>query len=446
MKLERDLALIGNGVAPLIAASYLQAQGKSVVLLNPDWDFFLENSELPLDPHLLQFPCPSRKLLQQSPEQMLKKLRPYVPGVLEYWDTPEPGRRLPTRLKAASSPPTAAFSAGGSGTTSAGGGFYDPSAPHVRRRSKIWLTHGQQQGGRGWDQAELEDFYLKALEAHLKPTLLTARAARQNFPGFFQRFFQDQAGEGEEGCALVLSKFCDIDLVRFRYRLLEFQREKLTAAGLFCAAQEIQPCREGLQFSHNGATQIAHLKEGSMIFWTPHLSPLLCKLTHTLKPSTPCAKKAAPPAPQPLGVRVWEQWLFRVPAPLDPSLVITYPSLALWSHLEGKPELSGSAQTLAVLRAGQLLQDGQRFCVPPEAMEDLSALFRLSRGQKAVSESLALASLTTHGIFEWPPESEYQAWWLRAQSPRLQVVPGSDGSLGEIVSVVERACQQMLAP
>ena len=36
MPFDSDVALLGTGVAPLVAANHLLAQGKSVLLLNPD--------------------------------------------------------------------------------------------------------------------------------------------------------------------------------------------------------------------------------------------------------------------------------------------------------------------------------------------------------------------------------------------------------------------------
>src|SRR5689334_19548939 len=103
MPYDSDVALLGTGVAPLIAATYLLQQGKTVLLLNPDWDFFLEDSELPLDPLLHGLPHPQR-LLQGSPERALQVLRPYFPGAIESW----------------------------SPNSSEQPGFHDPTAPHVR--------------------------------------------------------------------------------------------------------------------------------------------------------------------------------------------------------------------------------------------------------------------------------------------------------------------------
>ena len=50
MSLDSDLVIIGTGVAPLVAAQHLSLRGKSVLVLNPERDFFIENSELDLDP------------------------------------------------------------------------------------------------------------------------------------------------------------------------------------------------------------------------------------------------------------------------------------------------------------------------------------------------------------------------------------------------------------
>src|SRR5262245_36913653 len=139
MPVDSDVALIGTGVAPLIAAGRLAAEGKSVLILNPDWDFFRENAELPLDPL-----CPvdretvsTQRLLRASAEFALTELRPEFPGAIELW--PEPEKRQT--------------------------GFHDPLAPHVRSRARLWIDTGT-----GWDV--LESMYLEAADAGLNPQLL----------------------------------------------------------------------------------------------------------------------------------------------------------------------------------------------------------------------------------------------------------------------------------
>src|SRR3954471_14924078 len=104
MPLDSDVALLGTGVAPLIAAAHLLSQGKSVIVLNPDFDFFLENSELPLDPMQSERIRPQR-LARSWPEHALGELRPEFPGAVEFWGGSEKGD----------------------------GGFHDSEAPHVRQ-------------------------------------------------------------------------------------------------------------------------------------------------------------------------------------------------------------------------------------------------------------------------------------------------------------------------
>src|ERR1700722_19873625 len=84
---DSDVALIGTGLAPLVAASHLISQGKSVLVLNPDFDFFLEDSEMELDP-LLPLTTASldpQRLKANLPEQVHAELRPFFPGAVESW-------------------------------------------------------------------------------------------------------------------------------------------------------------------------------------------------------------------------------------------------------------------------------------------------------------------------------------------------------------------------
>ena len=87
MKRKVDYLLIGTGVAPLLAAQRLANRGDSVAILNPDHDFFLENSELPLD--LLSFETTnadiSLRFSNNLPEKIYRDLIPEFPGAIELW-------------------------------------------------------------------------------------------------------------------------------------------------------------------------------------------------------------------------------------------------------------------------------------------------------------------------------------------------------------------------
>ena len=85
MKLKVDYLLVGTGAAPLLAAQRLLSRGDTVAILNPDPDFFLENSELPLD--LFSFESAdtdlTRRFSNNLPEQVYRDLIPEFPGALE---------------------------------------------------------------------------------------------------------------------------------------------------------------------------------------------------------------------------------------------------------------------------------------------------------------------------------------------------------------------------
>src|SRR6185437_15942931 len=132
MALDADVALLGTGVAPLVAASRLIAEGKSIILLNPDYDFFREDSELPIDPLLPGSSGFGPRLGGGSADRAVAELRPTFPGALELWPPP---------LK----------------STKVDGGYRDPEAPHVRARSRLWILPKE--------ATELEeDLYLRASE------------------------------------------------------------------------------------------------------------------------------------------------------------------------------------------------------------------------------------------------------------------------------------------
>ena len=149
MPVDSDVALIGTGVAPLIAAHHLITQGKTVMLLNPDRDFFLEDSELPLDP-LLQSPLSPQRLLRSTPNEAILSLRPPFPGAIEFWNTQ---------------------------TDTETGGFRDPAAPHVRQRDRLWISSLDESGI--WDWDALENLFVDALDTGFNPKILEGISAAQ---------------------------------------------------------------------------------------------------------------------------------------------------------------------------------------------------------------------------------------------------------------------------
>lgn len=408
-----DVALLGTGVAPLVAASHLMAQGKSVLLLNPDWDFFREDSELPLDPIWPVSPdkdaaslnvqrTPGR-LKRSSPERVLEELRPDFPGAVELWNGSPPGP-----------------------------GFHDVEAPHVRSRSRLWITSNETD--REWPWELMEELYVETSDAGLKPQILEGVQASAKFPGFSKL---------TDGCrGLLIPKICDVDVVRYRNGLLEFVRERLGSESVICAASQIEPMPGGVRFHAGGSSRTARLVEGMLVFWTPRLSPWVFAQ----------AKRSEVVPEKPAGVRLWEQWSLLSRDPLDPGVIGVYRDMAVWAEVEGLPQPeSRRMDCLAVLRAGALVPMDQMLL--PEA-EGPSWASAGSFG--AISElchhflkwdRFSVRSVKPRAIFEW----ENRVPWRLDRPERggiesegqVYVVPACDGPLTEVVRHARQACGRL---
>src|SRR6185437_1821498 len=229
-----DVALIGTGLAPLVAASHLISQGKTVLVLNPEYDFFLEDSELPLDPmlSLAGKALTPDQLRSQDAELVLRELRPPFPGAVESWNPLSP-------------------------QGAAQEGFHDPEAPHVRQRVRLWIQPGP----------EIEDTYVGASDAGLNPKILEGLGAVKRFPGF------GQAAEGTDGFrGILLPKICDVDVSRYRNGVLEFVRERLGPTRFVVAAAQIEPMPGGLRYYSGGKPFTARIHEQVLVFWTPRMT------------------------------------------------------------------------------------------------------------------------------------------------------------------------------
>jgi hypothetical protein len=401
-----DVALLGTGVAPLVAASHLMAQGKSVLLLNPDWDFFLEDSELPLDPIWPVSPdkdaaslnvqrTPGR-LKRSSPERVLEELRPDFPGAIELWSGTPPGP-----------------------------GFHDAGAPHVRSRSRFWITSNE--SDREWPWELIEELYVEASDAGLKPQILEGVQASARFPGTSQL---------SDGCrGLLIPKICDVDVVRYRNGLLEFVRERLGPDSVLCAASQIELMPGGVRFHSGGAPHTARLADGMLVFWTPRLSPWVLSQ----------ARRTEVAVEAPAGVRLWEQWSVVSRESLDPGVIGIYRDMAIWAEVEGLPQPSEKPiDRLAILRAGAL--------VPTDRIHSPEGGAGLASGESfgAVSElchrflkwdRFSVRSMRPRAIFEWENRTPWKLG--RADDSQVFVVPACDGPLTEVARNARLACGKL---
>jgi hypothetical protein len=394
MPFDSDVALLGTGVAPLVAANYLLGQGKSVLLLNPDRDFFLEDSELPLDPLLQDTPSPKR-LARSSPENALAELRPDFPGAIEFWSA-HTGKQ----------------------------GFHDPDAPHVRQRGRLWMSSFDK--NRLWNWEELEDLYVEASDAGFNPQILEGLQAAKRFPGF--------SGNAGTFRGLMLPKLCDVDTVRYRNGLLEFVRERLPLERVVCAVNQIDCMPEGIRFHANGTLNTAKLKDGMLVFWTPQLSTWVLNQ----------AKKAEVQPKLPRGVRLWEQWSLNSRDEPDPGMIGMLGDMAVWADFEGIPPENKQSHRLAVLRSGPLVSP-KGLNLPQQGLNWASAQSFGSLSNLCHNflkwDRFSIHSLRARAIFEWENE---ESWLLTPSDPLVQVVTACDGPLVDVVRVARSACERLL--
>jgi hypothetical protein len=402
MSFDSDVALIGTGLAPLIAASYLLNQGKSVLLLNPDFDFFLENSELPLDPLLpvAKKSLRAERIQGSSPESALKELRPFFPGPVEFWSE------------------GASFS-----------GYHDPMAPHVRSRSRLWVSSASSANPTSVEH--FEELYVHASDKGLNPQILEGIPASSRFPGI--SLPQDL----ERG--FLIPKLCDVDVPRYRNGVLEFVRERLGRERMINEATQIELMPGGLRFYWEGSPRTARLAEGVMVFWTPRLSTWILGQ----------AKQHETSPLMPLGLRLWEQWSMVSRDELDPGVVGTFnEDLAVWAESEGVPT-KGSLFQLSVLRLGELVSESARQSprhsmswASKEALEKLSALchgfLRWDR--------FSVRAMTPRTILEWEDANGKSSVWdlkkPNEENDAVRVITGCDGPIIDVVRNVRLACEK----
>ena len=187
MRLDSDMVLIGTGLAPLVAAQILLRQGKSVLLLNPEYDFFGENSEFGFDP---LFPWSGKetatRLRDSESEAVLREIQPEFPGAIEVW----PGSRT---------------------------GFRDPLAPFLRARNRLILGRREDES---W--AEREEVALEAMEKGIRAQSVEGWDALKGFPGISTAKIADP----NRYRGISVPKLADVDVVRFRNGVREFVRER----------------------------------------------------------------------------------------------------------------------------------------------------------------------------------------------------------------------------
>jgi hypothetical protein len=397
MRLDSDMVLIGTGLAPLVAAQILLRQGKSVVVLNPEYDFFGENSEFGFDPLL---PWKGKeaglRLHESETESVLNEIRPEFPGSIEAW----PGTKS---------------------------GYRDPLAPFIRTRNRLFIGRIEEEA---WE--EREEVALHAMEKGAKAQSFSGWDALKGFPGISAKKIVDP----ERFRGIAIPRLADVDVVRYRNGVREFVRERLGEEGLVTGAGPIEFSSEGVRFRRHGKPANIRVNEGVLVFWTPKLTNWVLSLAskHEVKPTLP------------RGVRLWEEWSLLSKDPVDPSSIGMIDDLVVWAEGEGDP-IDTDGKTLGVLRPGSLYpvtaQTGGYGAWESEVVsrESFDRVTQLCK-EFLHWERFTLRSLKVRKTFEW--EGRRPSFILFRERFETRVVTGSEGFIADIVRTAKSATNRFI--
>lgn len=399
MRLDSDVVLIGTGVAPLVAAHEFIQNGKSVVLLNPDYDYFSENSELPFDPI---WPMTGKnvsfeRVKRAAFDQVLESVRSGYPGSIEVWPNVK-------------------------------GGFQNELAPFIRSRSRLWMRSMNDD-----DWSKLEDLSVEAMDSGFKPQFLEGLSAFSRFPG--AATLKNPTADRLQG--LLFPKFGDVDVNRFRNGIREFMRERLGEDRMVLSASPIEISSDGVRFRKSGSSRSVRVKDGVLIFWTPTITPWIRNL----------AEESGVKPEQPLGIRVWEEWSLLSKDPIDPSILGQFEEMIAGFECEGDPTKQ-DPRRINVLRAGPLLDINDHFDSGSNAMLD----------SFASSESFNRISIFCHEFLKWPTftvrsvrprlifewENEPHSFILGRKGFETRVFTGADGALSQVASTARQVVKRFL--
>lgn len=292
MNASADFALVGTGVAPLIAARILLERGSTVAILNPERDFFLEESELPLDPILLEGPVDiETRLRDLDPHSVLEALKPAYPGALEV---------LP-RIQAS---------------------FFDGQAPWVRTRAWTWV-------GREGDQPALESLFSKARDRGLAPINVSGETVKNRMPGAGPKGDLNLSG-------VTLSRCADAEVTGYRAGIADFLKEKLGELWIHPITRlEISESGDAIRFWREGVRGTLICREKIILFVTPQLERL-----SEMWLALPTQRAGS----------LWEEWSLVSRESLDPSSAFVSENMLAYCPSEQESDL------LRVLRRGAVSQ------------------------------------------------------------------------------------------
>jgi hypothetical protein len=399
-----DFVLIGNGLAPLVVARRLLEEGHRLLVLNPDDDFFREDSELPFDPiGLGDGAVTPARIRDALGERLLADISPVFPGAMQHWSSAKPGHQK----------------------------YQDFYAPFVRSRGWVWLL---EEGWRRSKRFSPEETYVEASDAGIQAQWIEGPVAYRQIPGVSpHRLAEILQQETVPAQALSIQGLADFDIDRYRQGLLEFVRERLGKEQVVCGAGAIELVEEGIRYAGLNGPQVVAPSKGTLVFWSPRLSPWLVSQ----------AKRHSFELPKPKGFRAWEQWRLVSRDPVDPSWVAIAGDCALWAEVEGDPKQAACFR-LSILRdTGLFATETQAFekGASSDSFQALESVCRSVLGW----EGLTVRSLRIRVLPEWEGAGQAaERSWGKKRPFKLRVLTACEGPGAQVVRRSAAALAEVL--
>lgn len=385
MRQEADLVLIGTGLAPLLIAVEAMSNGKRVALMNPDSDFFLEDSELPFP--LLGGTEPE-PWVRNGIEEAYQALSPFFPGAIEQWSSHKGELER---------------------------GFYDPTAPHLRGRSFLILKEFPEHR----EIVELDRLGNALRKLGVPATAHEGLAALKRFPGF--------SGSGVESAhAISVPQVYDLDLERYRQGILQLVWDRLGDDSIFYRASSFHFDSNEVRFYSNGRLKTLRFEDRVILFWTPRIARLF----------TAIGKQPYLPSK----VRALEQWNLTSREELDPSVIGVYEGAYVWSNYEGSPEeedIGSQQRSLSVLL--EELQDSAGLSIPYLREASFKQTSRLCK-EFLNWDKYSVRSIRPRTCFVWEG-IETGLYPAGAGFPNVSISTGCDGSVLDVARAAKKALE-----
>jgi hypothetical protein len=390
MKKKVDYLLIGTGVAPLLAAQRLSNRGETVAILNPDRDFFLEDSELSQD--LLDFQTTNHDLDQRFrnnlPQSVYQELISEFPGAIEFWKDENDSNPYPS--------------------------FQVEGAPWIRMRHRMWMTR---EGGNRIERAE--NLYLQALDGGWKPQWLEGLALAKRMPGMVTKNFESRVQEPWVG--FVGPRFGEVDVERYRLGLMEYVQERLGVENILNRAHLLNVDAKGVRYQlSSGLPQNIEVGRSLLFFWTPKLERTLRSLVEQNQPRSSGDFESS------TDLQRWEEWEILSRDPIPASVVVHFDRTRIWSVGEGQPPVGGW-NVLKVMRRA----DESNQLLGTQSFGELSNLFLNFMGW----ERFTVRKMATRSLYRW---NQTQALQLNVDGVQTQIIRASDGPLHWIAKQVRQ--------